>query len=69
MSVSVTIETVEKGFGRYPALRWWRAGKRIARGRPLWAVSYYALTPLVYAGLWATSLGAWQEWRRLRDGA
>ncbi len=56
-------------FGRYPVLRWWRAGKRIARGRPLWAVSYYVLTPLVFAGLWATSLGAWHEWRRVHHGA
>jgi glycosyltransferase involved in cell wall biosynthesis len=51
-------------FGLYPARRWWAALRRIARGRPAWGVAYVALTPLIWAGLWATSLGAWQEWRR-----
>jgi hypothetical protein len=51
---------------RYPARRWWNALRRIARGRPTWALGYLAVAPLVWAGLYATSLGAWREWRSRR---
>ena len=50
-------------FFRYPALRWSRALIRIARGRPRSVPAYLALTPLIWAGLWATSLGAWSQWK------
>jgi glycosyltransferase involved in cell wall biosynthesis len=53
----------------YPARRWWAALKRIARGRPAWASTYVAVSPLVWAGLWATAAGSWAEWRALRRGA
>lgn len=51
-------------FAVYPALRWWRALGRLRRGRPDWVPFYLLVAPLVWAGLWATSFGAWQEWRR-----
>ena len=50
-------------FGAYPALRWWHALGRIRRGRPAWMPHFLLVAPLVWAGLWATSLGAWREWR------
>ena len=52
-------------FARYPARRWWNALKRIARGRPAWVPAYVLVAPFVWAGLWATALGAWREWRSL----
>ncbi len=52
-------------FAVYPARRWWHALGRIWRGHPSWGLAYLVVTPLVWAGLWATSLGAWREWRRL----
>lgn len=51
-------------FAAYPALRWWRALGRLRRGMPRWVPAYLVVAPIVWAGLWATSLGAWQEWRR-----
>jgi hypothetical protein len=54
-------------FGLYPARRWFNALRRIGRGRPTWGIAYLALSPLVWAGLWATSLGAWRERARLRS--
>ncbi|MBA2546086.1 MAG: glycosyltransferase family 2 protein [Solirubrobacterales bacterium] len=55
-------------FAFYPIRRWWNVLRRIARGRRRWVPVYVAVSPLVWAGLWATSLGAWREWRRLRRG-
>jgi Glycosyl transferase family 2 len=52
-------------FALYPARRWFNSLLRIGRGRPTWGLAYLVLSPLVWAGLWATSLGAWREWRRL----
>ena len=51
-------------FAVYPALRWWRALGRLRRGRPDWVARYIVLSPIIWAGLWATALGAWKEWRR-----
>jgi hypothetical protein len=51
-------------FGRYPVRRWFSSLRRIARGRSTWMLTYLALSPLIWAGLWATSLGAWREWRQ-----
>jgi hypothetical protein len=51
----------------YPARRWWLGLDRIRRGRRRWMASYLALSPLIWAGLWATSLGVWHEWRRQCD--
>jgi O-antigen biosynthesis protein len=51
-------------FAAYPALRWWRALGRIRRGRPDWVARYLLLSPIIWAGLWATAAGAWREWRR-----
>ena len=53
-------------FVAYPALRWWHALGRLRRGRADWVARYLALTPVVWAGLWATAAGAWREWRRTR---
>ncbi len=53
----------------YPTSRWWNSVKRIGRGRPHWLLWHLSLTPLIWAGLWATAAGAWMEWRSLRrDG-
>lgn len=51
-------------FVAYPALRWWRALRRVGRGRPDWLPAYLAVSPIIWAGLWATAAGAWREWRR-----
>jgi glycosyltransferase involved in cell wall biosynthesis len=50
----------------YPARRMRNALIRIARGRPRWLPSYIALSPLILAGAWSTSIGLWQELARLR---
>ncbi len=50
-------------FGRYPARRWWKVATRVARDRPASLLSCVALSPLIWAGLVARSLGAWAEWR------
>nr|MBA2563814.1 glycosyltransferase [Gemmatimonadota bacterium] len=55
-------------FVRYPLLRWWRALGRVARGQPHGLPAYLALAPLIWMGLWATSAGAWSEWRVARRG-
>jgi hypothetical protein len=55
-------------FVLYPTKRFWHALGRIWRGHPKWGATYIILSPFVWAGLWATSLGAWREWRRLRSG-
>ena len=51
-------------FVRYPAVRWASALARVARGRPRALPAFLALTPLIWSGLLATSIGAWSEWRR-----
>lgn len=48
-------------FVRYPSLRWWHALERIRRGRPEWVPEYLLVTPITWAGLWATSAGALAE--------
>jgi len=48
----------------YPGLRWGRALGRIRRGRPRWMLAFVALSPIIWAGLWATAAGSWREWRR-----
>jgi glycosyltransferase involved in cell wall biosynthesis len=53
-------------FVRYPALRWWGSLGRVARGRLRGIPAFLALTPLIWMGLWATSAGAWSEWRAAR---
>jgi glycosyltransferase involved in cell wall biosynthesis len=54
-----------RAFFGYPARRWSGALRRIARGRPAWLPAYFALSPIVWVGLWATGAGAIIEWRRL----
>lgn len=53
-------------FALYPARRWSSALGRLARGRPRWVAGYLLVSPLVWAGLWATAAGAWRERRALR---
>ncbi len=53
----------------YPRRRWWASLTRIARGCPRWVPGYLLLTPLVWAGLYATALGQWTEWRAIRSAA
>jgi glycosyltransferase involved in cell wall biosynthesis len=48
---------------RYPLGRWIAALRRIAIGRPRSLPVYLALTPLVWAGLWAAAIGRWAAWR------
>jgi hypothetical protein len=50
----------------YPACRWWNLLKCIGRGKPRWLPGFLSLTPFIWAGLWATSAGAWVEWRSMR---
>jgi peptidoglycan/xylan/chitin deacetylase (PgdA/CDA1 family)/GT2 family glycosyltransferase len=52
-------------FLAYPARRWTSSVRRIARGRPRALPAFLALAPLTWAGLLATSAGAWAEWRQL----
>jgi glycosyltransferase involved in cell wall biosynthesis len=54
-----------RSFFAYPVLRWWHALGRIRRGRPAWVPAYLAVAPIVWAGLWATSLGVLHGWRRV----
>jgi glycosyltransferase involved in cell wall biosynthesis len=53
-------------FIRYPVMRWSRAFLRIARGRRRSVPTYLALTPIIWVGLWATSVGALSQWRSAR---
>jgi GT2 family glycosyltransferase len=62
-----TARALMRIFVLYPALRWWHALGRILRGRTRWVPAYLAVTPLVWAGLWATSMGAFAEWRARRQ--
>ena len=48
----------------YPALRWWHALGRLRRGRPGWVPAYLVVSPIIWAGLWATSRGVLDEARR-----
>jgi glycosyltransferase involved in cell wall biosynthesis len=63
-----TAAAMYRMFIHYPRKRWWNALKRIRRGRRRWAAGYLVVSPLVWAGLWATSVGAFREWRNLRRG-
>jgi glycosyltransferase involved in cell wall biosynthesis len=51
---------------RYPALRWWKALGRIARGRPGLLPAYLVLTPIIWAALLSTARGAWAELSAVR---
>ncbi len=51
-------------FAKYPAGRWWRALNRVRRTRLRFLPAFLGLGPLIWAGLWATSFGAWAELRR-----
>jgi glycosyltransferase involved in cell wall biosynthesis len=53
-------------FVTYPARRWLWALSRVARGRPRSLVGFLALTPLVWLGAWAASIGLAVELRALR---
>ena len=53
-------------FVTYPRTRWVNALKRVARGRPAKLPAYLALSPLIWAGLWAAGAGAWSEARAAR---
>jgi glycosyltransferase involved in cell wall biosynthesis len=55
-------------FVRYPARRWWNAFDRIRRGGSGRVLGYLAVTPLVWAGLYATAVGAWLERRAAGGG-
>ena len=54
-----------RALGRYPARRWLGALGRVARGRPRSLPEFILLTPLIWAGLWATAAGALAEWRAM----
>lgn len=53
----------------YPALRWAHALGRLRRGRLRWVPAYLAVSPIVWAGLWATSTGVLREARRLGEAS
>jgi glycosyltransferase involved in cell wall biosynthesis len=50
----------------FPAWRWLDGLKRVAYGRPPLALAYLAFGPLIWAGYWARSAGAWSESRSVR---
>lgn len=54
-------------FALYPALRWWHALRRIGRGKPRWVPEYLLVAPITFAGLWATSVGAFAQRREARE--
>jgi glycosyltransferase involved in cell wall biosynthesis len=56
-------------FAVYPARRYRGAAGRIARGRPASLPGFVVVTPFVWAGLLAASLGIWRDWRDIRKGA
>jgi glycosyltransferase involved in cell wall biosynthesis len=56
-------------FVRYPHMRWWNALKRVAHGRPRALPAYIALSPLIWAGLFAAGAGCWAQERRERGAA
>jgi GT2 family glycosyltransferase len=56
-------------FVLFPAWRWLDGLKRVARGRPPLALTYLALGPLILAGYWSMSAGAWVELRSVRQSA
>jgi glycosyltransferase involved in cell wall biosynthesis len=53
-------------FARYPRVRWWNALRRVARGRRRALPAYLAVSPLIWAGLWAAGAGCWAEARSER---
>jgi glycosyltransferase involved in cell wall biosynthesis len=53
-------------FVRYPYVRWWNGLKRVVRGRGRALPAYLALSPLIWAGLWAAAAGCWAEVRAER---
>lgn len=55
-------------FLRYPVARWWNGLRRVARGRRRALPAYVALSPLIWAGLWAAAAGCWAEVRVERRG-
>jgi len=50
-------------FVRYPLGRFAAETRCVARGRPDWLPRLAILSPLVAAGVLATAVGAWSEWR------
>ena len=56
-------------FVLFPAWRWLDGLKRVARGRPPLALAYLAFGPLIWAGYWSISAGAWAELRSVRRSA
>jgi GT2 family glycosyltransferase len=53
-------------FWRYPRTRWSNGLRRVARGRRRALPAYLALSPLIWAGLWAAGAGCWTEVRSER---
>jgi GT2 family glycosyltransferase len=53
----------------FPAWRWLDGLKRVIRGRPPLALAYLGFGPLIWAGYWARSAGAWAELRAARRSA
>jgi hypothetical protein len=56
-------------FVLFPAWRWLDGLKRVARGRPSLVLAYLVFGPLIWAGYWARSAGAWAESRSVRGSA
>ena len=56
-------------FVTYPARRWRKSLTRIARGQRGAIPGFVLVSPLIWAGLYATAAGQWVEWRSLRESA
>lgn len=62
-----TVRALWRIFAVYPARRYLGAAGRIRRGRPDRLPGFLVVSPLVWAGLWATSVGIWRKRRELRS--
>jgi glycosyltransferase involved in cell wall biosynthesis len=49
---------------RYPAVAWFGKVRRLKRNAPARLPAFLALSPIIWAGLLATGLGAWEAGRR-----
>jgi glycosyltransferase involved in cell wall biosynthesis len=56
------LRTFWRAFVTYPLYRWRRSVGRARRAGVSWLASYLFLSPLIWAGIWATSMGIAREY-------
>ena len=59
------LRTFWRAFVTYPLYRWTRSLGRSRRAGASWLASYFVLSPLIWAGIWATSTGIVREYLAL----